>query len=1054
MNLGMSYNSAMNIADSDKLIIIDKINSIEQRYKKIKQEKEMYENRVRELEESLHLLTGEGLDNSNDPKSGFMNIQTKNKYVVKGTVEGELICKNFQNYNNDQMDETFVKTHEVLSNSNIEKIALDDPDEKKYNAELGLSYEDLKDRLVDKKTKFMSPFINIFTEYISNNVYVTRMLVTLNDILTKINSNDVILDKLSQLDNGNPVRIGISFKGGNVYKLVSDLIKKNMEYIIFSEYFDYMNSYFKKSDCDFDLLILGLKNGAYKRIVHTDRTDVNVALIGALQYTILNAFRNEFLKNNTGYEFLGLCGKNDILMTSQISVIVKKMTDVFVNSRVKFESRIYDYIVKNLNFIRSDTLEKLTNQSNKFNAKKNFLINIKEDKNKYVLNNTIALDELYQYILFQLLLMPQNRNDIFNVVLDNEEYRDLQREYKDYNDDGVTIRELRVFYNTKDIVSLTIGNNNYPLIKSTDKKIYDEIMANTKFTAKQQQIVYDKLQNYGRLTSNRFDFWLRFDKTSGTNSLEMAKLKYEKNDRMLATPFYITINKEITDNHTTFNVPANIPDDKKTEIEEITRRTNMDKLAKFERFQYGAIGYTDTIDPNYTEMIKEMKIFIDEMNANLYRNVIDFGLSRLLVSCTLVCEEFDGSYYGLPLTGEFVDMSYAYANEVKGKLFDFDRYVPFAENANEKARSKSVKLANDFSKFINDIKKSHPSEALDIINAHISGSGILMQLVNIILDKANPKIGRNVDLDEHALMRLERGLNKILTEHHSVDYSNIYFPKLNVYIIDLYSILSVENKRPWLDNKYAKRLNRYIYFSYIESLQKVKPNNILDLFEELGYITKEGRTSDNLYVIYQNMFKKDVITDDPDSFEAFKSYFRFKQDVLAETVSFDNETIGTFDMNMGGFDSFLHSYHLLDFIDLKDKPDIGDKYRLDYIIKREEDLYYIKVNIADVDIDDAEIYLQNLNFANAVPVTFDGTIDLDHGIKVSKIIGSGKDKDFYDYLFTCEKMREKLTYASFNYIYNLFRNFNNNKYILPSSIADMLTSIAPEEVHTILNVQL
>ena len=174
MDFGISYNTAMFMPDRDKLMIIDKINSIQRKYSKLKKEKQQNENKIKELEQTIQKL------NQNQTLVPVQNSVVT--IITEATAKGELLCKPFQNYDNTDLYNVFNKTYEELNKIYIKPTIFKEDDVHKYNKELGIDYDVRKDVYNEVPSMTMADLKNFQQKYLKDKRFITLVVGKKKDL--------------------------------------------------------------------------------------------------------------------------------------------------------------------------------------------------------------------------------------------------------------------------------------------------------------------------------------------------------------------------------------------------------------------------------------------------------------------------------------------------------------------------------------------------------------------------------------------------------------------------------------------------------------------------------------------------------------------------------------------------------------------------------------------------------------------------------------------------------------------------------------------------------
>jgi hypothetical protein len=521
----------------------------------------------------------------------------------------------------------------------------------------------------------------------------------------------------------------------------------------------------------------------------------------------------------------------------------------------------------------------------------------------------------------------------------------------------------------------------------------------------------------GRLHSNRNDFQIRFENKDTIDestkekqrvvSMHSSNIPFLDKDESIryVTPFYISVNKSIM---TKSLINAN--------------RNSVDKwMSNMRNFsKYGSSGTTQQSAKNlYRTLYKKIIGNPDKVGTNV-EDTMNFGLARLMLSFSIIFGEENGDYFGLPLAGEYIDLSYSYKSDIRSFMYeDFANYVPLNGINNIEFATKVIKIHNNLIEYIengyveqqrhdrvdeetiqNNVKKMETAlQNFDEVTFLLDGytKDYLHERISSVL---GCKLIQCKTLDAPNENELFRAFFRIVkfyvkygydvAPYSRVNYDTIYFPKLSVFIIDLYSILFSESAYPWEDIKYAKRLHRYVFFVFIEKLALININNVTSILYDLGIqvylenddydnITKKDPTETidkfkNLQGPYNRSKNKKPINplvynllhrygknkkylQNNSTDRVFDYFFKRLNDIYDMAIPVTKYKIGVDDIperiiddtgydtgyvkkninyvvSACGIDHFMYNYHLLDFFDTIDNATEGEQIRYRFIVKR------------------------------------------------------------------------------------------------------------------------
>lgn len=1010
--------------------------------------------------------------------------------------------------------------------------------------------------LFTQKKKYLSALIGIVTDYVSDMVYVEKVLERLDIIVNDMNKDKELLKIIfaGKLEPGEIGKIAIIFKGGNVYKLFTQVLDKQLDASVFRNYLTDVDRYFKKSDCDFGILLLKYpkENQAKKTVIHLQKNTETEALIGTLQFMILNKYRNDFLNEGVGFEYLSLCGKNDILITARMNKIARTMIDTVVSTRIEFEQCVFKVLLERIDFVNTDKSTPLhktylskdiidTAVSTKpYRYETHTLVGLLSgDVNlKNCVNGTSKpsfgvnganIVEWYKFFLAYTLrdgsFLPTDPK--FKSIKPPSE---LIGALQNLSSDRAEWRDIKTLYNVKDICNIIIGDHSYPITKQNmmkDTDLYESIIGQSKFPDSSADITAQRMIALGRMHSNRNDFYIKFSKSipytlpSGQividDIMNVKTIPFEpdpvtKEEREFITPFYISINKDISGYCAKLDSPLNIDN----------WLVQMERLAT-----YGSSGYTRKHSSDYIEMYDELVQNRDKLISKNYK-IFNFGLSRLLVSFSVVFETYDNQHFALPLPAEFVDLSYSYEGDYKVLIYErYNGYILFNGNVDPIAITLLTHEYNNIinyvhsPKYITDyIKINNSSKVVARAQQQIMLAALKQQNYVVVLnDKKvaellsivatnffenvhmeNAKITVTVDSDAtpDAKSKYIIPLLKILKyyTYYGSDVAKInvisnnilYFPKLFTFILDLYTILFANTVYPWSDPKYAKRLQRYIFFVFIDRLRKVNINTIPNLLDEMGIETYKYEQENRVFVKQITNFMKEVQRDTKYysynsvsrtySFFKYRSHFIKDEDNILTSINVDKkEHISS----TCAIDKFMFSYHLLDFFDLyknKTVNPVTTYLRCQFIVKSYSDMdadstdkhisdivQYTIVTLSIDEIDNiviAKDIIANtpklLSFYDTNTNDTNPMIELPSKEKVRRyqpILKSSKEdhiRELKNYIDVVEQIREKLLITIYNYVYDHFMKMTAKLNVIGSDPNIMMLNIYEGDIDKILTV--
>jgi uncharacterized protein YnzC (UPF0291/DUF896 family) len=1107
------YSSAIKIPTVEGLHIIDAIdsrekcivglNNIQSKYNAVIEENKL-------LKSQIDLFKKNSV-NSNVPSLGC-NVLTKKRVrgdgetqivLTESTQRGYELCKPFLNrpYHHDSINYHINNYNDIFNE--IRKpgymIRLSEDDEganlSNLKKEIGLLIDGIDKNLFEyetttKKKKFLSALCNVVTDFISEMVYVEKILERLDRIVTDINNDEKFIDALFNkfgIKTGIKREIGLIFKGGNVYKLYKTLLNNNLDKTVFANYLDEVEPFFKKSDCDFGLVLIvtdesDRKND--KRFLHLEKNEDVINTICSLKYMILNKYRNEFLSGDQrSFEHLSLCGKNDIIMSTKINEIGIKIMNIINENRTEYEQKILKYLTEKISFDNPATYNRYL--SHRPNKNETLLMVLEKAVDlEHCINNTdknsfaIRGENIVEWYKFFLSIALNDSTikfkNSFNGLRFNREFKlNIIQELNKISTTMIDPRDIKALYNVKQITNIVMGDHSYPITSDLsgeinsddDSSIYQKIINNNDANNYAKTVAH-RLLALERLHSNRNDFYVRFKRTrDGDNFLNVQSIPFDDNNSFI-TPFYISVNKDISLKIQKFTSNSGVENWK----------TNIKRLS-----QCGSSGYEEIKSNPYENLSK----IIENENIKNY-NMFDFSLSRIMLSVVMICKTFDNKYIALPIPGEFIDLSYSYKHDYKTLLFEhYKGYSCFNKSIDgyeydeiAKTYDKIIKYAksNDYLNYLSRKSKNHGLTSAQLnekqkklIDAWINvNDEILLKEEEYasIIDEIN-KINKEkiiISGNFADLLKIVRYYTKYGSGQSAlIRFINntIYIPVLSTYIMDLYAILFSDVEYPWNDGKYSKRLQRYIFFVFIEKLRSISANNIsliapLDpnnnILNELGIrINDDPINNFNKYMGISSERKEDNYSSH-NSFERASRYLNLRSNIAIDDnrIRTNHNTIES----ASGIDRFMFGYHLLDFLDIR--SDIDTFRRIQFIVPNNG--AYILVTLTndetksnagneilqrplkdkafDIDRNNKEFHDEKYNkvYKRYQRITINDD-DLIHENQNFKDFS----KELYKYIKFVEYIREKLIITVVNFAYN---------YIL----GDRLTVVSDDTMSMLLNL--
>jgi hypothetical protein len=1095
----LSYETVMRIPHDIRMYIINAIDTrdhiidnvlgeIEKKHQILEEENEMLKKQIIECEEKVKTK-------NNDEKKQYVNVwfNTIGHDSTSNTKKNDDICELFENYNY-----VYVDNSDVMPMPNIHKNIYDlihgyidrkghqinlmdvnnDPVNKLIHGDDLLSI-DAVDALTSygplkrRPKKILSSLANILTDYVSDNVHVEKVLQRLDTIIDFMNNDrEFIKYVFKGLINQNNEKghIGIIFKGGNVYKLFSEILDRNLDASIFSHYLSEINEYFKKSDCDFSIVLIATNRTTNeKRFVHLNRTDKNESLICTLQYMILNKFRNDFLHDNNGYEYLNICGINDKIIMKKMKNMGDKMTSLLHEKRLEFESKLFTLMIDSIIFESMTTpIEVLDDFKSLESIKKNTTITwsspdtqtlrgiLKLRNYDFVNRGSFSnvtngsLLDWYDVFLFYCT-RSDNASSGFSELsglfglsglsgfsgLSDEMIKKIHL----LETDSMQWKDLKILYNMKKVTNIIIGDKNYQLDKThNDDEIFRNILSIDNQPDKISEILALRMQRHNGLTSNRNDFFIKFSKNQ-QNTLNINRIPFDDNKKNLSTPFYISINKEIIGENAAIHNKSDVP----------YWLRNMKRYS-----DYGSSGYVDKSKPHsHSDMYQELMNYFG--NGKHEKNTINFGLGRLMLSFSIIVKTYDNHFIALPVSGEYIDISYSYMSDLKTLVYEnYHGYMLL--NDHILGHNSFETIVSEYNNIIEYAKMNNVDSAI------LSG---LYELNHEII-KDNPlivseleKIIKPININLDTLFKLLKyynfspGANDI----SHISFNTIHFPKLSGFILDLYSILFIDSEYPWTDQKYAKRLQRFIFFTFVEQLQITNLKNLDTLVKDIGLEPgvyrrmKRNRseiTSGRPQVTLDGRYEVDM----NDTFRNLHNYNESRTTILNDhNVVFLNNNHEV--ESVGAIDRFLFGYHLIDFLSIYQHDHNGTYIRLQFIVKHLIDGVdsFVLLSVSHPETEDSikKIIMNIPNTKNDfLNVIMNPRIRLPNNTLVNQCeIIDGK---FLKYIETVCMIREKLMITIFNYVNREILNSRSQINMIPVDPIRILLNTYEGDIDKILTV--
>lgn len=1115
----LSYESANRIPTRDALIIIDAIDNrdkiiecalknIEKKYNKLINENNKLKNQLAKCENKINdnfsmckninanlaspaIIVNDNCDYKDvygpDGITIISEFSRKGNELCAHFTSRDFICesqngeiindKKFTSIYNDIKNIIKLKGKQIIlneetnTNVNINDINIVDMDNDLNN---DIINNIMGDYDIDKRSKFLASLINILTDYISENVHVEKVLKSLDLIIKCINKDTEFLNDIFKTDIDVTIyniELGIIFKGGNVYRLYSHIIEQNIETSVFQNYMTDIKSFFGKSDCDFSIIIIKVnKNTNEKGIVHLGRNNINTWKMTTLMFMILNKFRNIFL-NKQNYEYLNLCGSNDSVISSKMIKIASKIKKTLIDNRLKYEIELFKYMIQQINFTKTDAEKNELNQLTDINIvskmydtddtlmPKQFVTILSKYYTNYtnrellygipIGNNIVDWYKLFISISFDdLNFLP--RSNKFNIKTQNLP-QNLIINIKALQTDTNKRREIKSTYNVINIARIVIGDHSYRTNFNedmTNQNIYDNIMANDEYPDNVAKISKYRISVIKRLSSNRNDFVIKFHneykKNKSIQILEVHKIPFD-NGKSLVTPFFISINKELL-----FKTRVN-------------NKIAPNFLVQMERFsEYGSSGFIKSNDHKYEKEYTNIKSYLDEReNKNeIIRG--DFCLTRLMLNVSIVFETIDNNYFILPIPAEFIDLSYAFTNDFKNIFFEFyENLLPLKGNITIENIFNLTKKFKQLISFANNNKEYEVVKRLENLDFNVINEVIFTHNIRTQYNEFKNNLPANLreitDENLFKILKFYTYFGSKISPHY-LELNTIYFFKLNVFILDLYTIFFIENNYPWDDNKYIKRLQRYIFFIFIERLQKTTFKNLNTLLRDFGVTTNKNDNDSSLNnnninlkilinKIKTNNYQPNIMI------ERANEYIILRKTIIPDKNSmyYDDDIC----ISICAIDHFMYGYHLLDFFPIYKNNDKFIRTHFIYKIIDNDQNNYILITIKR-----SENNIKTMKeIIEACPKNkndFENG-DFENPIINPKIITDYNKRyilltnEFYEYIKTIDFIREKLIMIAYNYIYDKIMTMTNKMPIIPD-ITNAILNMYEGDIVKILSI--
>jgi hypothetical protein len=1172
----LSYASALKIPTPEALLIIDAIdnrdaiidallNRIQTKYaglstenEKLKLELENFRAKYSfvKQEPTIHFETTVA-----PPIMDIINKDDKgNKHLVltEATQKGYELCQQFSNYNcvigkydEKVTDDRHTNIFEIIRklaeeqgfrifltssglsypsvSQNIRKIYEPPLTEEELAMIIDTTYEIWYDyNIPGKKRKFLSALSEIVTDFVSDMVYVEKVLERLDRVVNALNHDDNFLEMVFNslnLPKNEEGSIGIVFKGGNIYKLYASILSCHLDKKIFENYLADVENFFKKSDCDFSLVLIATtkEKPSKHRFIHLEKDEQTMNLVSTIQYMILNQYRNEFLSDSSSFEHLSMCGKNDIIMSAKINEIAKTMMETIVTTRLEYEQQLFKLLLNNISFssecnYSSYLLPKFIDDiisvnHNQLSIENSTLFGILKNNNK--LRDCFNNDSKYNIYAnitdwYRFFLSISFRDTSF--LPQNKKFKDfdfpdtLLKEIQNISTNKGDWRDVKTFYNFQQITNIVIGDYSYPILSNAkienNDTIYQKIISN-KNISDYSKTVTTRIEAKAKLHSNRNDFFIKFtpvpvqniefiptnirQKLSKgetiTDILETRAIPFEDKGKKFITPFYIGINKDIS---------ATIPKFKDN-IEKENWEQQLKRLSK-----YGSSGYgnTNIRENNYKYIYQNVTNEMEEQKQEQEQKpsmMLDFGLSRLMLSTVIICKSFDNNYFALSIPAEFIDLSYTYKRDHKSLIYEnYDNFVQFNGSLTP---SEIDKLMNSYeklieyvssSKYLNllivesekniaQMKQQRMIEAVKTQDPNIlSDVHILKQLkIEISNISLEPVFTSKINLDPTNMLNIIKYYTKYgrITQYplSQIICNNVYIPKLSTFILDLYTILFSDSKYPWENTKYSKRLQRYIFFVFIERLKNANIQDILVLLDEMGIDVNEFK--EKSFPEIMEIIKNNVATTNYESYNSLnrtQTYFKLRNTIIKDNNSVSrSKSLESRSKEKSkekskeeciesacAIDRFMFGYHLLDFLYLYHYNSC-DQIRQQYIVtipsndenKENKDSTYILVSLSEEEIKDNETVLSILN-SEKVKASYKE--DRKRYQELSLTSNDSTIKELTKYIKLVEYIREKLLITIVNYLYDYIMNTNYKINVINTDTLTNLLNMYEGDIDKIL----
>jgi hypothetical protein len=1084
--------------------------------------------------------------------------------LTESSAKGFEICRPFSNKNYflsytresgkfNEIDhlKLFNDIHDKLSSEYREieipgHHVLRSPDEKGVDPSIAVNMDGIDKIWYDynvfsRKKKFLSSLINICTDYMSESVYVEKMLERLDAIVYNFNIDKQLLDRVfSNIIDEKKERgsIGLIFKGGNVYKLFTYITNSKIDRSVFQNYLADVEQFFKKSDCDFSLVLIStaIDTGDTK-FIHLDRTPENENMISTLQYMILNKYRNDFLNEGNSYEYLTLCGKNDRVISAKITRMGEAMNNIIHSGCQEFERAVLKILLETIDFINTDKtvfnsaklLSPLLSVGSVGSMSRRLLHMIRDDpiyqkcvndttKYAFGVKNGKLVDWLglaLAYAVRDSSFYPKDLKFV-GIKVPIEFIKKLQN----ISTDSMEWRDVKTLYNVERVTHMALGDNVYRTLQGkamTDSEIYDKIISQTIFPDISAKISAQRMNIVGRLHSNRNDFVIKFDKSrpykhyaSGDiiydTIIRTRTIPYEHDSsgspQEYITPFYISINKAIEG-----------VVDKFTNIEGVNRfLNNFESISK-----YGMTGFYNTHD-SFKKNAKDL-LSVFPRDTTLTHS-INFSLARLISSFVIVLQTTDGGYITLPLSAEFIDLSYTYSSDTKVLYEKYENFIPLNGHYSlEKILALNLKYDNLIFQISTDSSLMDvPSQRRKMVSAlkthdynAISTEKSIMKSLTPLVQEFKQSMGSSIKgstvvTDPNEDLKLFLRVMKFFTYRRTegisplfISYETILFPKLSAYVLDLYFILFVEPSYPWADAKYNKRLQRLLFFLFIDRFRFGKYRTIVDVWDDMGimvaYSDKDTKQRQWIkkYPYAKNKYNP-CLTELYDAINKEKTYvnqygtartaqyFNYRENLVYDTPYpqfYDGLLIASC-----GIDKFMYGFRLLDFFPsyyFPNTSDSADIVRCRYIIRKDiKETATSSSNIAEyvlltLSSDEVQsIYNEKNNTLAAQPIIEKILTDIpttvadiglnnvdvtlpDNSTAKKYIVLSASSTDKFasnlaKYIHSVENIREKLLITIYNFMYESQLKYNSVSHAIEIDPSTILADTYEGDIDKILSV--